>query len=645
MKFRKDINGLRAFAVIAVVLFHFNSAWSPGGFAGVDVFFVISGFLMTSIIFRGMEENNFSIIKFYIARANRIIPALALLCIVLLIWGWYYLTPSDYKILGKHSISSVSFLSNFVYFMESGYFDADSHKKWLLHTWSLSVEWQFYIIYPLVLIVLRKFMSLNALKVAVALATVFGFVFSAWATYQYPSASYYLFPTRAWEMTMGGVAYLYPLTMSDTRKKAAEWLGIALIVGSYALISAENLWPGYLAIFPVLGSFLIIQAQRNDSIITGNIVFQKLGSWSYSIYLWHWPIVVAIYYFELTEIYVYLGLALSILLGFLSYKYIERSKFISSYSYLNYKKIFAATVVVSATGLALANQHPYKLGLVPDTVLQSMKRGDYECFDKSGQHQKDSEFCTITNGDKKILAYGDSHSYSSLPAIESIAKDRGWELTYAGYSGCIPFLNTYPDRQDQADRDCHALNEKVVNYIANNDVDYLMLAARWTYYTAGNYDNSDFQYIRSNADEPFNQETSLKAFKKGLQVTFAAYAKTDTRVIVLLQVPLQKTTPDQIFYSSLIDDHLTSGEISNKSISLKQNNGFQATTNAMIIDAAKKYKNITVVDPTSTMCGRLNCPVGNEIVSYYFDDDHLSVDGSLKLKDLINESIINEKKH
>src|SRR5699024_5304952 len=137
-----------------------------------------------------------------------------------------------------------------------------------------------------------------------------------------------------------GVAYLYPFTLQESRKKIVEWIGLVLVVGSYFLVSAENLWPGYLAIFPVLGSFLIIQAQRNDSIITGNIVFQKLGSWSYSIYLWHWPLVVAIYYFELAEIYVYLGLVLSILLGFLSYKYIERSKFISSYNYLNYKKIF-----------------------------------------------------------------------------------------------------------------------------------------------------------------------------------------------------------------------------------------------------------------------------------------------------------------
>lgn len=327
MQFRKDINGLRAIAVIAVVLFHFNASWMPGGFAGVDVFFVISGFLMTGIIFRGIEQENFSILRFYVARANRIIPALAMLCLVLLVFGWFYLTPLDYKTLGKHIGSSMSFLSNVVYWSESGYFDAASHEKWLLHTWSLSAEWQFYIIYPLMLVAIRKFMSVKVMKASVLFGTLLGFVFCVIATYKWPNSSYYLLPTRAWEMMIGGIAYLYPFALKEQRQKLVEWFGFALIVGSYLLISKENPWPGYLAIFPVLGSFLIIQAQRNDSLITNNIVFQKLGAWSYSIYLWHWPIVVAIYYFSLNDMFIYIGIALSVLLGYLSNKYIEKIRF------------------------------------------------------------------------------------------------------------------------------------------------------------------------------------------------------------------------------------------------------------------------------------------------------------------------------
>ncbi|WP_192022377.1 acyltransferase family protein [Shewanella sp. WPAGA9] len=332
MIFRRDINGLRAIAVIAVVLFHFNASWLPGGFAGVDVFFVISGFLMTGIIFRGIEQENFSIFKFYVARANRIIPALAILCIVLLVFGWFYLTPLDYKALGKHVGSSMGFLSNIVYFTESGYFDASSHEKWLLHTWSLSTEWQFYIIYPLVLVAMRKFFSVKAMKMTVVLGTFVGFVLCVFVTYNWPNSAYYLLPTRAWEMMIGGVAYLYPLAIQNKRRKLIEWVGISLIVGSYILISEDNPWPGFLAFFPVIGSYLIIQAQRNDSFITGNIVFQKLGAWSYSIYLWHWPLVVAIYYFSLNDIFIYLGILLSVFLGYLSNKYIEKFKFRKNFS-------------------------------------------------------------------------------------------------------------------------------------------------------------------------------------------------------------------------------------------------------------------------------------------------------------------------
>ncbi len=191
--------------------------------------------------------------------------------------------------------------------------------------WSLSVEWQFYILYPLVLVAMRKFMSIKTMKLLLLVGTGLGFVLCIIATYKWPNPSYYLLPTRAWEMMLGGVAYLYPLTLQESRKKIIEFVGLFLIIGSYFLISSENLWPGYLAIFPVLGAFLLIQANRNNSIVTNNLVFQKLGTWSYSIYLWHWPIVVTIYIFSLSELYTYLGILLSIFLGFLSYQYIEKN--------------------------------------------------------------------------------------------------------------------------------------------------------------------------------------------------------------------------------------------------------------------------------------------------------------------------------
>ena len=154
-EFRQDINGLRAWAVMAVVLYHFGVAGISGGFAGVDVFFVISGYLMCGIIIGGIERNDFSVWRFYLARARRIFPALVVLCVVALIFGWFFLMPEEYKQLGKHARESLTFSSNLRYFDESGYFDVASQEKWLLHTWSLSVEWQFYLLLPLALMLVN----------------------------------------------------------------------------------------------------------------------------------------------------------------------------------------------------------------------------------------------------------------------------------------------------------------------------------------------------------------------------------------------------------------------------------------------------------------------------------------------------------
>ncbi|WP_408900685.1 acyltransferase family protein [Photobacterium piscicola] len=325
MKFREDINGLRAIAVIAVVLFHFNSSLIPGGFAGVDVFFVISGFLMTSIIFRGLENNNFSVLSFYKARAVRIIPALLAVCITVLIFCWFFLMPLKLEALGRHVIGSISFLSNIFYWKESGYFDTSSQTKWLLHTWSLSVEWQFYILYPIALIILKKIFSLNSIKKILILTTVIGLSISIYASYYWPSPAYFLLPTRAWEMLAGGLVFLYPIELSQPRKKHLEWIGLLLVLLSYVFISKSDMWPGYLALIPVVGAALVILANNSNSPITSNKIMKNIGLWSYSIYLWHWPVVVIGHYFNI-KYWAVIGIPLSVLLGFISYTVIEKNK-------------------------------------------------------------------------------------------------------------------------------------------------------------------------------------------------------------------------------------------------------------------------------------------------------------------------------
>lgn len=209
VKFREDINGLRAWAVIAVLLFHFSLIGLPGGFAGVDIFFVISGYLMTAIIVGGYEKGNFSIWKFYMSRVRRILPAAMFVITVLLVLGWFFLPTPDYQELGKQSAYSLGFLSNIGYWKSSGYFDSSAHEKWLLHTWSLAVEAQFYLLYPLfIALVWRFWKSVKAVTIAVLLIFLASLVLNLTLSHSKPTAAFYLLPTRGWELAAGALVFL-----------------------------------------------------------------------------------------------------------------------------------------------------------------------------------------------------------------------------------------------------------------------------------------------------------------------------------------------------------------------------------------------------------------------------------------------------
>ena len=437
MLFRDDINGLRAIAVIAVVLFHFNPAILPGGFAGVDVFFVISGYLMTGIIFKGLESNSFSVLQFYIARANRIIPALFVLCFTLLAFGWFYLTPMDYKELGQHVASSMMFISNINYWFNSGYFDTSSQSKWLLHTWSLSVEWQFYIFYPIALVLLKKFLPFNTLKYLILSFTILGFLLCIVTTINWPNAAFYLLHSRAWEMLFGGVAFLFPLSLKNTNiKKVLELLGFSLILITYIFISEDNIWPGYFSLMPVLGTYLVIQSNRSDSFLTGNLLFQKIGKWSYSIYLWHWPLVVIIYSYSLTESWIYLGVITSIFLGYLSNRYIESIKFKKDFksiiSYLSFKPLYMS-VILSFIGSFIFFTNGAEFHYADNIRVISKASRDFnarrgECLAGYGHLSRE---CEYGEGEVGVIVLGDSHAQSLLPVIAEINPNKTLDWTLA----------------------------------------------------------------------------------------------------------------------------------------------------------------------------------------------------------------------
>jgi peptidoglycan/LPS O-acetylase OafA/YrhL len=298
MKFRFDINALRALAVTAVVLFHFKVDVIPGGFVGVDIFFVISGYLMTSIIMGRLAKGKFSIWEFYNDRAKRIVPGLMGVCLALLVMGYLLVEPATYHYLGSTAISALLFFSNFRFWQATSYFDPQSDTKWFLHTWSLSVEWQFYLAYPLIIMALNKYDKTRRHIVPI-LWSMAGLSLALCLYYSKvePPTAFYMLAPRAWELLAGGIVALQFQNSAQKYSNILLYTGLISILGPIFLYDQYMAWPSYWALLPVLGTCLVIAANRPGAALFRNPLVQTTGKWSYSIYLWHWPVAVTAIYF------------------------------------------------------------------------------------------------------------------------------------------------------------------------------------------------------------------------------------------------------------------------------------------------------------------------------------------------------------
>ncbi|KTD72239.1 acyltransferase family protein [Legionella tucsonensis] len=433
--FRNDINGLRAWAVIAVIFFHFQLFKFTGGFAGVDVFFVISGFLMTKIITDDLfnSNNTFSsiLLRFYLLRARRIIPSLFVLCVILVALGYYVLPAHQYNQLSKHIISALGFFSNFEFLNETGYFDALANTKWLLHTWSLSIEWQFYLVLPIILIVAYKIYPKGFfIKLILSLCAILSLLYSVIITKYSPEFSFYMLPTRAWEMLMGGCIYLYldNFSFKERMAKCMEYSGFLLIIASFFIFTTESVWPGWLATIPVIGTTLIITAKRNNSILTSNRLFQYLGRISYSLYLYHWPVYVFLVYFEMTQntIYIVIALIFTLICAHLSYLFIETPS-----KYLFSKKTYYTSLITIIFPICIFLIIPLYIisqeGFVSTLAFQVQKISaeaknknprEQQCGHLNINNPEKPKECTYGGKDLGIILLGDSHASAVVLALE-----------------------------------------------------------------------------------------------------------------------------------------------------------------------------------------------------------------------------------
>ncbi|EGO9621567.1 acyltransferase family protein [Escherichia coli] len=434
LKYRTDIGGLRAIAVMAVVLYHFGVKGFSGGFSGVDIFFVISGYLMTGIIYTKIENENFSLLGFYLDRARRIIPALTVVSVAVLIVGYFILLPSEYECLAQHVRSSLLFFSNVEYYHSIDYFDTASKQKWLLHTWSLSVEWQFYMVYPIIMMVIAKLLGAKHIRYVVAILAIISFTASVYLSYNNQGAAFYLLSSRAWEMLAGGLAYLLPTIQNSKRTAVFRWIAIAFAVSGIVLLNSLMKWPGYLALIPVVSTFFVIYLGCKDNLLLDNALSQWVGKISYSVYLVHWPIVVYMSMNKMDDmVYTVSGVALSILIGAASFYLIENPSRKALSKFKNGRSLNELTSIVLPVGgvvglcfaVLLLSGIPSRFSFATMTSEQLKEQMNRYWVDGDKPHP------VPKTGDKKIVIIGNSHGI-----------DLTYALTENGMKGDITYIRT-----------------------------------------------------------------------------------------------------------------------------------------------------------------------------------------------------------
>ena len=640
--FRYDINGLRAYAVAIVILFHFGILGFSGGFIGVDIFFVISGFLMTSIIWRSLKQQKLSILNFYLSRAIRIIPALFVVCSFLLILGWYTLLPNDFSQLAKHILSSINFFSNFTYYKESGYFDTTSHNKALLHTWSLSVEWQFYLIFPIIMTILYKINSSKKLIFSLLLiGTILSFLASIYITHRSSSAGFFLLPTRAWEMLVGGLIYFYSISNKTIKfSKTLEFTGFLIIFFSLIFFDSNTLWPSYNALVPVLGTSLILITSQQNSLFTKPKIFQWLGNSSYSIYLWHWPIVFYLYYYNYLDniLLITIGIILSVLMGYLSFKYVEnptRKYFSKNDSLKNYVIWIISISFLSTISIFIYINDGFKKRFEEKIIsaletVNNINPRRAECLVFPGQALSS---CTYGSGPTRLLVVGDSHANAMINGIEK-ALPIYTSLISWNFSGC-PAVEGLKKTSNPSDK-CGELITETIKKINQypNDVPVLIVNRTNTLFGGAPEQeniNKPIRYITkpySHYDEKYHTEmvnayvNTLCKFAQNHKVYVtrptpeAPYSVPHTLAKLLMQNQDQTKQELNITYK----DYMTRSKFA-----------WAAQ------DIAKNKCGINIIDLSEAFCDGNKCSFIKNDKPLFLDDDHMSWEASLILKSYFKE--------
>jgi peptidoglycan/LPS O-acetylase OafA/YrhL len=640
---RADIDGLRAVAVLAVIFYHFQIAPFTGGFVGVDIFFVISGYLITSLIYCEVLNGTFLPARFYERRIRRILPALFLMMLVTTVLAASVLFPHDLMHYARSLVATALFGSNFYFWSTIDYFDIVAARKPLLHTWSLAVEGQFYLLYPALFWLLRGASQRKLVNIVGAIFLV-SLGASIWALRFAPVSDFYLLPFRAWELMLGAMLALSPLKSSGRTSTALAWSGLALLLISIFAFSADTPFPGEYALLPCIGAACVIYA--GPQTIVGRALSLRpmvfIGLISYSLYLWHWPILVFARYVVLRDLLVWEKLALVLLSGIvatLSWVYVEKP-------FRTLGKIptrFLLPLAGSGIGIfviaSIASEFSRGLPQRFDRTFRSLVETTVRLPDQCqtpydvGSHR----FCRIGAPEitpATFVMWGDSHAGTVLPAFMDIVQRERLSGYTAGRGNCAP-LTGVTMLPGATGRICRDFNDEAARIATEKNIQTVFLAAKWAAYAEGTHfsidDGGPSIFLRDDSSRGVDRRQNLQVFSRGLERTVATLAGAGKNIIIVASVPEIKVSVPH----ALTRKHMFNLDTD---IRLEFADYLQRQIHVFYeFDKMQRRYGAKVVYPHQMLCANGYCEIMRDGAALYGDSNHLTEFGAKLLRPLFEE--------
>jgi peptidoglycan/LPS O-acetylase OafA/YrhL len=634
--YRPEIDGLRAVAVVPVVLFHAGVPLISGGYVGVDIFFVISGYLITGILLASMRTNTFSIVHFYERRIKRIFPALFVVLAASSAAAWAFLTPERLVDFGESMAATSVFGSNFYFWKSVDYFSTNAHVQPLLHTWSLAVEEQFYIFYPLLLyVVTRLRLPLHWILVAGGTLSLLAAVAML---YVMPGAVFYLLPFRAWELIVGGlIAAGVPSATNSTRVRlGAALLGMALMIGPMVCYTVDTAFPGLAAAPPVIGAALVIWSSASAvHRLLSTAPFLVVGKASYSFYLWHFPLFAFAAYLSNAPLDPATGLALSIaalLLALVSLRWVE-SPVRHSRSKAAWAVPLALIAVAGAAGLVLARSDgfPLRLPLEARTIIDAAadkSRHPLECMSTGFSLVAKPCLIGTTGAPPVALLWGDSHAMVTATAMKVAAKRAGTSFLFLATADCPPGLGftISPDYQpglstSPAYRHCADYNRQMLELAINSpNLRSVVISSRWSNWRIGEPGNpveSAVDLRLADATGPAaSPADNARIFEAGFRRLVDALNQSGKAVYIVGPVAEPEFDVPQALFVSRFG-------LFSPDLAIPEANFERRHRHALAI--LNRAEGVHMLWPHRVLCGTNGCPLARNGRPTYLDHNHLSV--------------------